>query len=290
MEICVLGSGSAGNSTAVRFGSKAVLIDAGFGPRTLGRRLVDLDLGLDDIRGILLTHLDRDHFQPSWLAAIHRQGIVLHCHERHLYQLYRIAPTTRAGITARVLHRAGLLRTFDDQPFCVQLRDLPRLHVAPLHLQHDASGTVGYRIEAGESRLGYATDLGRVPDHLVDAFVDSDLVALESNYDPPMQLASDRPHQLKQRIMGGRGHLSNQQALEALQQIIDRSARPPRHLVLLHLSRQCNCPDLVRDLYRAMPDLAPRLSITEQHQPTAWLAATGEPAVVTAPPPRQLRM
>ena len=89
----------------------------------------------------------------------------------------------------------------------------------------------------------------------MEQFVDLDVLALESNYDPRMQEQSDRPLYLKRRIMGGRGHLSNAQALGAIRQMLDRSAKQtgnlPAHIVLLHRSRQCNCPDLVRRMFAA---------------------------------------
>jgi len=97
------------------------------------------------------------------------------------------------------------------------------------------------------------------------------VLAIESNYDREMQRAADRPAMLKRRITGGRGHLSNDQAKAAIHAILDRSVRPPSHLVLLHLSRQCNCPRLVRRLYADHPALADRLCVTSQHARTDWL-------------------
>jgi hypothetical protein len=90
-----------------------------------------------------------------------------------------------------------------------------------------------------------------------------------------MQLDSARPWFLKNRIMGGRGHLSNEQALDAVRAILDRSeqqqSRLPRHIVLLHRSRQCNCPKRLRDLFSADPRIIGRLTLAEQFEPTGWL-------------------
>lgn len=274
MQICVLGSGSSGNCTVVRIGDRALLLDAGFGPRAVAKRLAAIGMSLSDIDAILLTHLDRDHFAPTWLPAIHRHDIRLLCSERHVYALYAHPPA--ASVDARRLRREGQLDVFDDRPFTLPLRSAD-VSVQPIPLAHDRTGTLGYRLAAESGHLGFATDLGRVPDELITAFADVDLLAIESNYDPPMQRRSPRPAMLKRRIMGGAGHLSNEQSFDAVRAIAAASNRPPQHVVLLHLSRQCNDPQIVRDLYFIAPDLVDRLCITSQYHPTAWLAARGEP-------------
>jgi len=96
------------------------------------------------------------------------------------------------------------------------------------------------------------------------------VLLLESNYDPAMQRASGRSPYLIDRIMGGRGHLSNAEALDVAR-AVDR-VQPLAALVLLHLSRQCNCPRLVEGLYaERAPELHGRLHISGQHAPTATL-------------------
>src|SRR5205823_4445181 len=114
--------------------------------------------------------------------------------------------------------------------------------------------------------------------------------ALESNYDPQMQLTSARPWFLKQRIMGGAGHLSNDQALSAIQRILDHAqatnTRLPSHIVLLHRSRQCNCPKLVLKLFSKDARIAPRLSLSHQYERTEWL----RPRAVKASPQEQLTL
>ena len=106
-----------------------------------------------------------------------------------------------------------------------------------------------------------------------------DLLAIESNYDPVMQQSSGRPYFLVQRITGGRGHLSNEQAFAAVLTIVSRThakhGKLPAHIVLLHRSRECNCPDLLRTLFSQDKRLAPRLVLTEQFKRTDWLSARG---------------
>ncbi len=92
-----------------------------------------------------------------------------------------------------------------------------------------------------------------------------------------MQQASGRPWFLQQRITGGNGHLSNQQAFDAIRAILDRmekSACPlPAHIVLLHRSRQCNCPQVLRRLFDRDARMAQRLILAEPFETSGWLRA-----------------
>jgi phosphoribosyl 1,2-cyclic phosphodiesterase len=126
---------------------------------------------------------------------------------------------------------------------------------------------VSFRIETDAGSLGFATDVGRVSDALVDLLRGVDLLAIESNYDRDMQIDSARPKFLKDRIMGGRGHLSTEECLEAVREIAFPDE--PAQVVLIHLSRDCNHPNVVRGLWsRALPALAPRLAFAHHAQPT----------------------
>ena len=271
MQICVLGSGSAGNSTLVRVGGEAILIDAGFGPRAIGKRLKAAGAELDEVRAVLLTHLDTDHFRPTWVRALVRRGITAYCHRRRLHQLYQIAAAAAPELSAYELQSLGLFRALNGETFKLPLESAAAVNA--VDLAHDRAGTSGFVIDTPDGRLGYATDLGRVPDDFAATFGEVDVLALESNYDPQMQVASARPYFLKRRIMGGAGHLSNHEAFDAVRGVVDRSPRPPRHIVLLHLSRDCNDPRIVHETFAAHPAIAPRLCIASQHEPTPWLGA-----------------
>jgi len=260
IEVCVLASGSSGNCTLVRAPSGVMSIDAGIGPRTAVRRLDGTGVGVRDIAAICLTHLDRDHFSAAWGREVAERDIRVFCHAGRLQQLSRISGGALEG------NVSGF-----DGPF----EPLPGLCVHPIALAHDENGSHGFLIEGFGCRLGYATDLGRVPGELIDRFAALDLLAIESNYDERMQLDSPRPWFLKQRIMGGRGHLSNEQAFVAVRQLLDRHERfrrpLPAQIVLLHRSRRCNSPHLVRRLFCRDPRIARRLTLAEQFERTPWL-------------------
>jgi phosphoribosyl 1,2-cyclic phosphodiesterase len=258
LSFCVLGSGSAGNCTLVSLGDdgdvRHLLIDAGLSPRQTALRLGPLGVGLGDISDILLTHIDHDHFHPGWRdPGPNRIACTWRAARRHLRQ------ARAAGLPPR-----------DTEPFDDGFDLQPGTRVKVTTLPHDELGSTGFVIDHDATRLGFATDLGRVPETLLERFGDLAALALESNYDPALERASSRPDFLKQRIMGGLGHLSNEQALEAVLHIAGRCDL--RHIALLHLSRQCNDPAIVRDLFaRRAPHLLGRLTITNQHEPTPLL-------------------
>jgi ribonuclease BN (tRNA processing enzyme) len=269
-SLCVLASGSSGNCSVVRYcaggegaRARACLIDLGLPPRRTIRLLAAMGLGLDQIDDVLITHLDTDHFRPGWARWL----------PGHVRFRLQLAHARRCGEIDRLTDR---LEVFDaGESFALQ----SGIGVHPLRLAHDAVGVSAFRLDLpahfGGGRLGFATDLGRVTRALIDLLHDAgngvDVLAIESNYCPRMQLASGRPEFLKRRIMNGRGHLSNEEALEAIQRI-----QPREHVVLLHLSRECNDCAHVAALH-AGADYA--LTIAEQHRATRWvrIAACGAP-------------
>jgi phosphoribosyl 1,2-cyclic phosphodiesterase len=263
LELCILASGSMGNAAVLRCPSGAMLIDFGIGPRTLEQRLNGTGVRVADLRAVCLTHLDSDHFDRNCLPTLVRRQIPIHCHAQAACDVVAENPTVRP-----------LVRAFDADAF----KPLPGVTFEPISLAHDREGSHGFVIDGFGYRIGYATDLGRVPPALIDRFRGCDLVAIESNYDPEMQEASARPAFLKRRITGGSGHLSNGQALAAVREILDRAAavadRLPEHIVLLHRSQQCNCPRLLRRTFARDPRIAVRLTLAEQHRRTEWLRRT----------------
>lgn len=262
LELCVLASGSSGNCAIVRTPAGAILVDAGIGPRTVARRLEGTGLALADLRAICLTHLDGDHFTANWAATIVKLGLRVYCHARRVGHLMQLAETEAV---------APLIHSFDHRVF----QPLDGLAAHSVAFEHDEHGSHGFLLEGFGQRIGYATDLGRVPAELTERFLGVDILAMESNYDPAMQLASPRPYFLKQRIMGGSGHLSNQQAFDAVRLLLNKceqAARPlPSHIALLHRSRQCNCPRIVRKLFERDARIAARLTLCEQGERSEWM-------------------
>ncbi len=240
----VLASGSGGNATLVQADDFGVLIDAGLGPRQLGARLAAVGLSWDHVQAVLLTHTHSDHWKDTTLATLTRRRIPLYCHADHHYVLRTYSDAFLALIKADLIRSYGAGEEFT----------LARgLRCRALPVRHDGGATFGFRLEASADlfsrgpALAYVADLGCWDDDLATALADVDLLAVEFNHDVPMQYASGRWPRLIARILGDDGHLSNEQAAALLSAVLARSpVGRLRHLVQLHLSRDCNRPDLAR--------------------------------------------
>ncbi len=266
--LCVLASGSAGNCSvlAIRRGSitRICLIDLGLSPRRTFRLLAERGLSPHQIDDCFLTHLDADHVHPGWASAMPRHATV-RVHRRHAPHLH--GPFRSAWRIAEF-----------DGPFALD----EHAHARPRLMDHDELGVSVLRFDLrglGAGVLGFATDVGRVTPGLLEHLSDDgglDVLAIESNYCPEMQAASARPEFLKRRITGGRGHLSNQEAAEAV-----RAVEPRDHVVLLHLSRECNTPERVSDLHAGAEY---GYTISTQDRPTRWIRVA--PHAGNGRPPR----
>jgi ribonuclease BN (tRNA processing enzyme) len=247
VQFAVLASGSRGNATLVQAGGAGVLLDLGIGPRALGERLRSVGSAWERIASAFLTHTHGDHVDNTTLHGMARRGVPLYCHEGHRAALARLS-----GFQA--LEASGLVRGYDDRP----LMTPTGLRVEALELRHDGGPTFGFRVEAKAGRderrvsLGYVADTGSWSASLVEALADVDLLGVEFNHDVEMQLRSRRSPHLIARNLGDWGHLSNAQGAELLTAVLARSAPGAvRHVVLLHLSQQCNLPALALQAARA---------------------------------------
>ena len=262
MLFSVLASGSSGNASLIEIGGFGVLIDAGLGPRQLGKRLADAGASWHHIHAVVLTHIHGDHWNERTLTHLYRRGIPLFCHAGHHDML---AEESQAF---HDLRSAGLVRNYAEER---ELRLSRTLHCIPIPVRHDGGVTCGFRFE-GEAdffgqrwSLGYATDLGSWEDNLAEALANIDVLALEFNHDVDMEMSSGRTPELIARVLGDAGHLSNLQAAELVRRIVGCS-KPGRlrHLVQLHLSRECNRPALARAAAREA--LADDVKIHSAHQ------------------------
>ncbi len=245
----VLASGSSGNASLLERNEFGVLLDAGLSVRQLDARLNLVGTGWTPIRAALLTHTHSDHWNDQSFTALLQRRVTLYCHPEHVPQL------AEASAVFRQLQWAGLVRHYATTGrFCLS----PGFECAPVKLRHDSGATFGFRFSAAADEthaaadLAYAADLGTWDDRVAQAFSDVDVLALEFNHDVALQRASGRAARLIERVLGNEGHLSNEQAAALLQETLrlSRSARL-RHVVQLHLSRECNRPDLAVQAARA---------------------------------------
>lgn len=238
----VLASGSSGNANLLQSGDFGLLVDAGLPPRTIASRLAAVGASWRSVRAVLLTHTHTDHWNETTFAQLRALGLPLWCHAGHF------AVLSSYGSAFQELLAAGLVRTYEmDEEFEIA----PGLTCRPLRVPHDSEPTFGFRFAGSPDlfgptwSLGYLSDLGCWSEELVRGIGEVDVLALEFNHDVGLERRSRRPAHLIARVLGDFGHLSNAQAANFLRTTLEQSSPGKlRHVVQLHLSRDCNRPEL----------------------------------------------
>lgn len=256
----MLGSGSGGNCTYLSTPRVSVLVDLGFGKRSLDRRLSEAQLGNGAVDAVFLTHGHFDHFSGVIGLACENQIPVF-----MTAGTYEETPDLALIPSVEVV-RPGESVTLDD------------LSVTPFAISHDSAEPVGFRFEAEGIRGALATDLGEITPEVSRRLRDCDWLVVESNHDENLLRLGPYPWPLKQRLLSRVGHLSNHSLAQFLTSDFDGSAV---HLFLAHLSRQNNDPQLAFDsAWRALKgrpgvngDAEGRwaLHLTEQTKPSIVL-------------------
>jgi phosphoribosyl 1,2-cyclic phosphodiesterase len=228
LHITSLNSGSNGNCYYVGNETEAILVDAGISCRETEKRMHRLGLSMTTVKAIFISHEHTDHIKGlATLAAKHNLPVY-------------ITPGTLRGCRFNI--REDLIRQlYSNQP--VQIGNLSITGFPKLH---DASEPHSFVVSCGQTKVGVFTDIGAACEQLIFHFRQCHAAFLETNYDEELLDRSAYPYFLKQRISGGRGHLSNRQALELF------TTHKPEfmtHLLLSHLSKDNNCPDLVQQLF-----------------------------------------
>lgn len=227
--ITSLNSGSNGNCYYVGTETEAILVDAGLSCLQTEIRLQRLGLPISRVKAIFISHEHSDHIR----------GVAF------LARKYQIP----VYITPQTMKQSGLptdrfpVRWFRSyEP--VQLGEL-QVSAFPKH--HDACDPHSFMVSSGGINVGVFTDIGVPCQPLIDHFSQCHAAFLESNYDEQMLEQGRYPTYLKQRIRGGKGHLSNQQALSLF---LAHKPAGLKHVLLSHLSKENNNPVLLRDLFQ----------------------------------------
>ena len=256
VRLTILGSGSAGNCAYVETDETRLLVDAGFSARQIRQRLASIGRSPESLSGILVTHEHSDHVQG--IARLGQQlRVPVFCNR----------PTQEA--MQDQFGSAFLCRLFNTGASF----EIGDVLVETFAIPHDAQDPVGFLLRAGGARIGFLTDLGHVNRMVLERVRPANVLVLESNHDVKMlQDCPRRPWSLKQRILGRHGHLSNEAAADAAEQIMSTELR---HLYLGHLSRECNRPELARDIMagrlQQIGASHVRLEITSQDVPCPTL-------------------
>lgn len=231
MQVAVLASGSKGNATFVEMDGIRILIDAGISARRIKQELAALGENVEMLDGIFITHEHGDHIKglPN---LVKKYGI----------QMYSRPATFRA------MSCYGELPGDCVNPIIDRIQ-LGRVAVRAFDIPHDAAAPVGYIIQ-GTSRCVVATDIGNVDDRLQQMLEGAQVLVLEANHDEEMLKQGSYPYNLKQRILGPLGHLSNRR----MAQVVAELRRRPQKLILAHLSESNNRPELAMDTVKSVLD------------------------------------
>jgi phosphoribosyl 1,2-cyclic phosphodiesterase len=235
LKFTFIGSGSCGNCTLVESDQWKFLIDAGFSMRQTNETLQQCGTSVENIAATIITHTHNDHVKKSTVKRLASSNVSFFCRQEHESQIGH-------WDGYRLLQSRHLVQHYGDDLFEM----LPGVIVQPIPVSHDSPATHGFVFDFktghSEFRFVYAADCGYPSIESISRFIpDADLVALEFNHDEEMERTSGRPWFLINRVLGPQGHLSNRNAANLLG---NTKSKNLRGIVQLHLSRDCNHPDL----------------------------------------------
>ena len=228
MRLCSITSGSSGNCIYVGSETTHLLVDVGISGKRAVEGLATLDLTGRDVDGILVTHEHMDHIA----------GLGVMARKFHI-------PIYGTPGTIKAIKECSSVGNIEEELFVEIEADkktfIKDLVIHPMRISHDAAQPVGYRISYGAKKVAVCTDLGYYDDYIVESLKGLDAVLLEANHDVNMLQVGSYPYYLKQRILGNRGHLSNENSGKLLSRILHDNMKS---IVLGHLSKDNNLPEL----------------------------------------------
>lgn len=234
MRLCSIASGSSGNCIYVGTDATHLLMDVGISGKRVETGLGELGIRMQEIDGIFLTHEHADHISGLGVLA-RKYGIPVY--------------GTRGTIGAVMANHS--LGTIDEELIHYVTPDekliVKDVSVYPIRTSHDAAEPVAYRVSHDKKKIGILTDLGCYNDYTVECLRDLDLLYLEANHDINMLQVGPYPYYLKQRILGKKGHLSNEAAGKLLSRLLHDNLQA---VVLGHLSQENNLPELAYETVR----------------------------------------
>jgi phosphoribosyl 1,2-cyclic phosphodiesterase len=256
VRLTILGSGSSGNCAYVETDEARILIDAGFSLRQTRQRLATIGRAPENLSAVLVTHEHSDHVN-GLMALNQKLHLPVYCNRA---TQEAIESQLQTKLTCRLFQTRHSFEVGD-------------VTVETFEVLHDAQDPVGFLLRTPCVNIGFLTDLGQVTKLVLDRLRPANVLVLESNHDVRMlQDCPHRPWSLKQRILGRHGHLSNEAAADAAEQLVSADFR---HLYLGHLSRECNRPELahrvMNDRLRRIGAHHVRLELTSQDVPCPTL-------------------
>ncbi len=254
ISVYTLASSSKGNCTYIRVGEDEILIDAGISAKRICDSLKAIDTDISRIKAIFITHEHSDHV--SGLETLSKKyQIPVHFTEPSARCHFKSKNTENTANTA-VIH-----------PILYN-ESVGKLTVSSFETPHDSAASVGYVVsgENADYTVAVATDMGYIPDSVSDALIGISYVILESNHDENMLLSGNYPYELKRRILGKGGHLSNEIAASFAARLIRAGTK---RILLAHLSRENNLPELAyHSSLEAVGECGAAISVAAPDTPT----------------------
>lgn len=235
MRICCIASGSSGNCTYVGTDASHILIDAGISGKKTREGVESLNLKLNEIDAIFLTHEHSDHIKGL--------GIILRKFDIPVYGTPGTIDAVMKCTDIGDFDHALLHTVEPDEKFI--LKDMC---IRPVSIAHDAAQPCGYRIENEGRSFGIITDIGSYDEYTIDSMKNLNAMMIEANHDVRMLQTGRYPYMLKKRILSDHGHLSNEKAGDFLDSILNDNIKS---LIIGHLSHENNLPELAYEAVRA---------------------------------------
>ena len=233
IKICALASGSNGNCYYIGNEEEAILIDVGIYYNRLIERLNDAGLDLDKIKAAFISHEHSDHIQGARVIG-KKLGIPIFYTKKTYHKSYN-------------KNKAQDFRIFEaGTPL-----NIGNIKIHPFSKQHDAADPCSFRVEIDNKNVGVMTDIGESDETLQNEFSKCDAVFLESNYDEDMLMRGIYPYHLKQRVSSSKGHLSNLQAVELVEQ---HASHELKTIFLSHISANNNTPEIALETFSSLSD------------------------------------
>jgi phosphoribosyl 1,2-cyclic phosphodiesterase len=261
LNFCSLSSGSSGNCYYLGNEFHGILIDAGISATAIRKFLKNMNISMQTIMGVLITHNHIDHVR----------GLEVLTRKNHL-----------PAFTTKTIWKSIIFPQKNISGDCI--REIPlqqKFHLAGFDIEafpvcHDAPETIGFHICYGDKKITIITDLGHICQTATQYIKAANILVIESNYDEEMLMNGRYPYFLKARIRSDHGHLGNHQTAAFLAENINANLS---YIFLAHLSKNNNTPEIVlHTLQHAFsergiaPDCLPRISVLNRNTPTDMIS------------------
>lgn len=230
-KLSALRSGSSGNLYLIESASTRLVLDCGVNGKQFATALAEAEIPEDEIKkisGILITHEHSDHICGLGVV-MRRYGLPVYMNRA----TYMAARPRLGKIDEDLFHLID-----NDTDFVIG-----DIKAKAFSVSHDAADPVGYTFETDYGKAAFCTDTGIVDDHIVKNLKGSDIVFIETNYEPDLLAVGPYPYHLKQRIKSEHGHLSNSEGASVCRTLLEAGSEK---FVLSHLSQENNYPAIAR--------------------------------------------